>query len=487
VGSVRVRPWALSAAALVAALLVGSIFAAKGTPLLSALLFVDLDPRATHVRDAITVVLMGLVVAAVFLLRRKPCLGALCLVAVPGFIVGGLAVLNFLPVTDHPWAPAASVLLGLGGTALTAALALGWVVDPNLISLHQFYRARIVRAYLGASNCCRGVKATEVTDAVKGDDLSLADVCNVSVGAPYPLINTTLNLVAARDLGVIQRRSANFLLSPLFCGSTRTGYRTTQSYMGGAMTLGTALAISGAAASPAMGTVRLTAAQAMLLTLLNIRLGFWAPNPAKSSWNSPQARLWTFFTLLEFLSQTDENSAYCYLTDGGHFDNTGLYTLVQRACQTILVVDCGHDPRPPALSDLGHAVRICRIDFGAEIELDIDALATAPPPAFIVGDIRYSKQHLAELDIKDSSRARGKIIWVKPSIWKEGEIASDVRQYARAYGEFPQQGTGDLWYDEAQFESYRKLGACAAVAALPALKRSLPGVSSLVPLQGEGA
>src|SRR5262249_26343721 len=31
-------------------------------------------------------------------------------------------------------------------------LAYGWMADPNLLSLHEFYRARLTRAYLGASN-----------------------------------------------------------------------------------------------------------------------------------------------------------------------------------------------------------------------------------------------------------------------------------------------------------------------------------------------
>ena len=142
-------------------------------------------------------------------------------------------------------------MIGLGGTALASALALGWMIDPNLVSLHGFYRDRLVRAYLGASNERRAASDAQVTDAVAGDDLPLAEARSDLLGGPLPLINTTLNLLAAHDLGIVQRRSANFTLSPLHCGCTRTGFRPTAEYMSGALTLGGAVAVSGAAASPA--------------------------------------------------------------------------------------------------------------------------------------------------------------------------------------------------------------------------------------------
>ena len=44
------------------------------------------------------------------------------------------------------------------------------------------------------------------------------------------------------------------------------------------MTLGTAIALSGAAASPSMG-YHSSPATAFLMTLFNVRLGAWLPNP----------------------------------------------------------------------------------------------------------------------------------------------------------------------------------------------------------------
>jgi hypothetical protein len=100
--------------------------------------------------------------------------------------------------------------------AVAWVVGLGWMVDPNISSLHKFYRARLVRAYLGASNQNRDTQ--EITDSAEGDDVRLADLCNTRYGAPYHLINTTLNLVGGRDLSTSQRSSDGFVLSQEYCG-----------------------------------------------------------------------------------------------------------------------------------------------------------------------------------------------------------------------------------------------------------------------------
>jgi hypothetical protein len=298
-------------------------------------------------------------------------------------------------------------------------------------------------------------------------------------------VNTTLNLVGGRDLSTVQRSAASFVLSPLYCGSSRTGYRRTHEYMTDEMTLGTALAISGAAASPNMGSLTPSAALAMLMTLVNVRLGYWAPTPNRGDWKDRQARLWPVYMLREFLSQTTELSSYCYLTDGGHFDNTGLYSLVERGCRYIVLADCGADPKP-CFEDLGNAIRRCRIDFGTEFDLDLtplrDDTAADARRHYIVGRLRYTQAHADTLGwAPDDDGRNGTIVVIKPTVARAA--SADVRQYALENGAFPQQTTADQWYDEAQFESYRKLGydsagsAFAGLTSLGALARG-QGVSS---------
>lgn len=365
-------------------------------------------------------------------------------------------------------------LLGMIGALLAWVIAMGWMADPNMLSLHAFYRSRLVRAYLGASNRRRSRSLKEITEAVEDDDLLLQSMRNCERGGPYHLVNTTLNLVGGRDLATAQRAAATFVLSKRYCGSSRVGYRDTREYMGGRLSLGTAVAISGAAASPNMGTKTLTAPVAMLMTFLNVRLGYWAPTPNKRDWRATRARLWPYYMLREFLSQTNDLSTYCYLTDGGHFDNTGLYSLVERGCRFILLADCGADPEP-CFSDLGDAIRRCRIDFGAEIKLDISPFLKdgdeaggkkdgeakkkkTAPRNFVVGQIEYDEKHLELLGWGDDIAAKkvGKIILFKPALTPAA--SADVRQYGIENSDFPQQATVNQWFDEAQFESYRMLG-----------------------------
>ena len=369
--------------------------------------------------------------------------------------------------------------------AVAAVVGLGWMSDPNVLSMHSFYKARLVRAYLGASNPDR--RGAQVTDAVPGDDVALRALFNHDQGAPYHLVNTTLNLVASVDLATAQRSAANFVMSAYYCGSARTGYRRTDEYMGGDLTLGTAVAISGAAASPNMGSRTPSMPLVVLLALVNARLGFWAPTPFAARWRESRAALWPLYLVREALSQTTDLSTYCYLTDGGHFDNTGLYSLVERGCRYIVLLDCGADPGP-CFADLGDAIRRCRIDFGAEISLGVQGFldhAAGNGLAMrhvVVGKILYRKEHWDQLGLAsgvDDADRTGVIVWVKPAV--TATDSADVRQYKLENPNFPHQTTVDQWYDEAQFESYRKLAYDSVADALrPCVQ---PGPLSVAQIQ----
>jgi hypothetical protein len=256
-------------------------------------------------------------------------------------------------------------------------------------------------------------------------------------------------------------------MSRYHCGSPMAGYRCTADYMSGELSLATAAAISGAAVSPNMGSKSPSSALTLLLSLLNVRLGFWAPTPARRRWYEPNSRLWPFYILRETLANTGHTGTYSYLTDGGHFDNTGLYALVERACRYIVICDCGADPRR-GFEDVGNAIRRCRIDFGVEIDLQIDDFMTSTLTGLCRthvawGTIRYQPEHLRMLGPPPLPPSTGKILWVKPTV--DLGDAADVKQYQRGHEEFPQQPTTDQWYDKSQFESYRRLGYESALEA----------------------
>ena len=150
-----------------------------------------------------------------------------------------------------------------------------------------------------------------------------------------------------------------------------------------------------------------------------------------------------------------------HLSDGGHFENLGLYELVRRHCRFIVVSDCGADPEYK-FDDLGNAMRRIREDFGVEIEVDVTPLIPGPEGRaaqhMVVGTVHYDK----EFD-------QGLLFLFKPNLL--GEEPDDIQQYRRRNTAFPQEPTSDQFYDEAQWESYRRLGEHAGRSAFRFLER----------------
>ena len=328
-------------------------------------------------------------------------------------------------------------------------------------------------AYLGASNPRRTAdEGEDITETMPDDDILLSRISGGSGRlGPYHLINATLNMTTGSDLVIAQRAAAPFLFSRHFCGSARTGFRRSDRYRAGTLTLGTAVAVSGAAASPVMGSQTPSTATSMLLAFLNVRLGYWLPTPGGMDWEAPQARFWPFYLLREFFSHLADTGSHCYVTDGGHFDNTGVYSLVERGCQTIVLTDCGADP-DFVFDDLANLVRRCRIDFGAEITFPSlapfsRATLAADRKAYVRGDIHYSRTHLRGLgwDLGDDDALPvGTLLVVKPTL--TAALETDINRYSQQHADFPQQTTADQWFDEAQFESYRRLGEQSGAAAV---------------------
>ena len=216
----------------------------------------------------------------------------------------------------------------------------------------------------------------------------------------------------------------------------------------------------------------------MLMTLFNVRLGLLGPPEPGGDWKMPRARLWPVLRAAR-VPVPDERScrSYCYLTDGGHFDNTGLYSLVERGCRYDRPGRLRRRPASRASRTWADAIRRCRIDFRQpRSELDRGASSREAPGAptagvhYVVGHvIRYDRgaraSRWAGADRCGATTERDDRGGMKPS--RQGRWASaDVRQYALENDAFPQQTTADQWFGEAQFESYRRLGMECARAAL---------------------
>jgi hypothetical protein len=73
--------------------------------------------------------------------------------------------------------------------------------------------------------------------------------------------------------------------------------------------------------------------------------------------------------LSEAFAQTNDQSKFVYLSDGGHFDNLALYEMLRRRCRFIVVSDATSDPYY-AYADLGSVVRKAAIDLGIRITFE---------------------------------------------------------------------------------------------------------------------
>jgi patatin-like phospholipase len=401
--------------------------------------------------------------------------------------------------------PAVSSSLVLIGALLVAvSLVVSWRIGVNEFSMHHFYKNRLVRCYLGASRW-QTRKADWFTGFDSEDDVRLTAFDHQpprgpngrAYGGPYPIVNAALNLVAGEDLAWQERKATSFVFTPKYCGydvdravmqknkgdDWPDAYAPTCNYVseGTGPMLGTAMAISGAAASPNMGKLS-SPASAFLMTVFNARLGWWLPNTRRkgglgrwrrwlpgqrpAGWNSSGPKLGINYTAIELFGMTDDNKKFVNLSDGGHFENLGVYELIRRGCRYVIVSDAGQDGAF-GLEDLGNLIRKCRLDFGVEIEIATDSIRDRTAVGWsrthcVVGKIhyhavpKYADGRLTPDANGEIPHEQGLLIYMKPSI--TGDEPFDVLEYYRRVPEFPHESTADQWFNESQFESYRRLG-----------------------------
>jgi len=272
-----------------------------------------------------------------------------------------------------------------------------------------------------------------------------------------------LNLAGGDKMQWQDRRAESFTVSPLHAGSYWLGYRRSKEY-GDKITLGASIAISGAFVSPNMGFMMTSPVVRFLMAVFNVRFGWWLGNPGPAgddTYQRDSPRLSVKPFLAEAFGKTDDTSPYVYLSDGGHFENLGLYEMVLRRCRFIVVSDATTDP-DYAFESLAMSIRQIRIDLGVPIE--IPELAVGVPSQNLknkycaIGTIRYS---CVDRDPDDSSKEDcdydGTLIFIKPSLI--GQEPRDIINYWQARSSFPQEAITDQWFSEAQFESYRSLGS----------------------------
>lgn len=326
--------------------------------------------------------------------------------------------------------------------------------DANLVGLHAFYRDRIARTFIGAAHG----EGPGQTEPHTKDDFPL-DRLEPQPG-PLHLVCCAANDLASEDpMANLYRGADSAVLSSVgfSVGSEWKSWKDIRHERGNAPTFVSAMTASAAAFNSHMGSLsmRLGPAVTFLMTALNLRLGLWWPHPtrARRRWYERLCVGLPFYK--ELLGRSRARGRDVLLSDGGHFENLALYELVRRKCRFILVSDCGMDS-DTSFDDFANAVRRVREDFGVEIRIDLSPLHPKE-------DTGLSLRTVIAGDIEYPDGDSGVLLLIKPSLM--GNEPPDITQYKARNPAFPHESTGDQFYDEAQWEAYRRLGEHAALTA----------------------
>jgi hypothetical protein len=366
------------------------------------------------------------------------------LMILAGFTGPVFLAMTFLALND--WIPGrdgANALLLL----FLAVGAFAWLslINVNQISPHRYYRNRLAETYLLRRQTTAGVDEATVRAL---DPQPLPDLRSDNPRAPYHLINAAVNLPASKNPELRGRQADFFVLTQDFCGSPLVDYCETgrMQEKDPNLDLGTAMAISGAAASSFMG-VKSLPSLSFWLALLNVRLAYWLPNPKRASRLRTKSGASPLVVWRELFGRLDEASDYVNVSDGGHIENLGVYELLRRKCRYIVAIDAEADPGME-FGSLMQLMRYAEIDFGIDIELDLDELS--------LDKERRCKAHFGFGTIDYGRGQTGYLLYIKSSL--TGNEPDYVRDYRQRNPTFPHETTADQFFSEAQFEAYRALG-----------------------------
>jgi hypothetical protein len=392
-----------------------------------------------------------------------------------------------IPATVDAVLPYKEALLKAGGLLLFS-MGVGFIANINYSTVGRMYRDRLMEAFLPDDEAIRGASEKTRKDGlleIPGADAALLEhMCwnddEKTVLKPYHIINSNIILINSPKEMFRGRGGDSFILTPRFCGSDATGYIKTRSFLKhraksdqGGMTLATAMATSGAAVNPNTGVAGKGVTRdffvSLMMTIFNLRLGYWATNPRLNSpLKSPNYWRPGICGLLGFGYR--EDNLFVELSDGGHFENLGLYELIRRRVDTIIVSDAGAD-KDFDFGDLANAIERVRVDFGVGIRFKLEdeqfgkLLPGSSPASDFAAKFKLAAKGFAggtitypATDFEDGKM--GKIFLIKTTLLPN--LPGDLYGYKARHADFPDQTTSDQFFDENQFEAYRELGYRAA-------------------------
>jgi hypothetical protein len=365
------------------------------------------------------------------------------LVVIAAILIGSFAA-------QHGWQPG-QVGLWIGAFGVFACLLAGG--DLNEWSLHPFYRDRLRSGFVGDA---------PITDEI---DTPLAELPD---GTPELIVCAAAN-VADSHLTAPGRPVVPWVFGKAGIGSDAIGRAMhTDGVLPPAdftgklaplTSLWTAVAVSGAAFSPAMG--KMTRPERFLFALGNLRLGVWYPNPSclkenPEYYKTHHPRPWYLAKEAIGLHRVDD--PWIYVTDGGHYENLGLVELLRRGCREIYCFD-GSGDSTTTFGTLAEAMRLARAELGVEIDFNpVEALKAdehgISKLGVWAGTVRYRENTSSSSN--ETTSPWGWLVVAKLEVPKDAPF--DIVDLARTLPSFPSTSTGDQLYTDQKFEAYRALG-----------------------------
>jgi Patatin-like phospholipase len=370
---------------------------------------------------------------------------------------GDMTVLDSYAGTQLAW---------VGGTALVL-LMFTMISDQTTWSMHPFYKRRLSSAFALRRVSREGAEPLPYDEFQK---LSLYK----SVDGPELVVCAAANL-SEEGATPPGRGSVSFVFTSKEVGGSDTGWIPTKEMeeaLGNRrledITLPAAVAVSGAALSPAMGK-RTKRSVGPLLALANARLGVWLPNPrwvrrlrleGVPCWRD---RPRIGYLLKEIVGRHRKNDRYLYVTDGGHWENLGLVELLRRGCTEIYCFDASGDAVDTFFT-IGEAVALARTELRVEIDIDPEVLEPDEKMKkrstidHVVARFRYLQQGI-----------EGRLVFAKAAVTQDAPW--DVKAYAERDPVFPTHSVVDQLYTDQKFEAYRALGHHTAQRAMKTMAR----------------
>lgn len=397
-------------------------------------------------------------------------------------------------------------IFGIGGrrelpafAAAAGGLALVYLTgDQTRWSLAPFYKRRLGSAF-----------AVQVRDGVAGEREWSGPTTLSRFAQPHPALPELLVCAAANlsdpEAAPPGRRAQSFVFGATWVGGPEVGWARTTDFeavlRGPSASDGTllgAMAISGAAFASAMGRHSKGAVNA-LLAASNARLGVWLPSPRyvaelrglrpEPPYDDgapaalPYAGAWTGYRRLPYLLKEltgayTLDDRFVYLSDGGHYENLGLVELLRRQCRMILCFDASGDDLV-SCGTFVEALTLAREELGVEVTIDLSPLAPnatgeRPPGVLTKLDTRLSTRSVVCGLVRYADGTAGRLVLAKASLTTTTPATVLAHAARQAKATFPNDSTGDQFFDHTQFEAYALLGHHIATQAVAAVEAGQP-------------